>query len=410
MPTLSVIIPAYNEEDGIAEIVQRVLDAKPAIYAAGIDEVECIVVDDGSHDRTSAIAAEFPIRIIRQANQGYGGAIKTGFRQAQGDLLAFLDADGTYPPEHFPALCVAALAGADVVIGSRMAGAHSEMPLVRRIGNLFFAGLLNVVGCAKISDSASGMRVLRRDRLPQLYPLPDGLNFTPAMSTRALHEGLSMVEVPIPYKERLGRSKLSVVRDGLRFLHAIVWTTLTYNPVRIFAGMGALLLLLGVLLGVFGLAAGTAENVLPFPQLFMALVLLVAGSTLVTSGRLFNYIVALFYRRTIRQGVFGRPLFHRPIERMFGAAGLGSMLAGFAVYGAAVVTHLTALTSPAPWFLPAVSALLVLNGIQLIASWVLALMLDTLSKRELRMRDDLGETEAAGATQLATPALSGTGG
>jgi glycosyltransferase involved in cell wall biosynthesis len=390
MPQLSVIIPAYNEEDGIAEIITRVLDCQPALREAGVAEMECIVVDDGSRDRTAEIAGQYPIRLIRQQNKGYGAAIKTGFRHARGDLLAFLDADGTYPPEHFPQLCQLALAGADVVIGSRMAGAESEMPLVRRIGNIFFAALLNVVGCTHISDSASGMRVLRREILPQLYPLPDGLNFTPAMSTRALHEHLTMVEAPIPYQERRGRSKLSVIRDGLRFLHAIVWTTITYNPVRIFAGMGGLLLLLGLLLGALGLMAGTAENAWPFPQLFMALVLLVAGSTLVISGRLFNYIVSLFYRRTIRQGIFGRPLFHRPLERFLGLAGLLSALGGFAVYGLAVAWHLTDAAAAAPWFLPAMSALLVLNGIQLIASWVLALMLDTLSKRELRMRDDLG--------------------
>lgn len=406
MTQLSVIIPAYNEEDGIAEIIERVLASVPDVKAVGIDEVECIVVDDGSRDRTAEIAARYPIRLIRQPNRGYGGAIKTGFRHARGELLAFLDADSTYPPEYFGRLCQPALAGADLVIGSRMAGASSEMPLVRRVGNLFFAALLNVVGCARISDSASGMRVLRRTALPQLYPLPDGLNFTPAMSTRALHEHLAMVEVPIPYRERAGRSKLSVIRDGLRFLHSILWTTLTYNPVRIFGGLGLLLLLFGLLLGGAGLLAGTAENAWPFPQLFMALVLLVAGSTLVTSGRLYNYIVSLFYRRTIRQGIFGRPLFHRPIERLLGPAGLVSMLGGFGLYGLAVARHLTDASAAAPWFLPAMSALLVLNGIQLIASWVLTLMLDTLSKRELRARDDLGVAASSEAVAPVAPSVA----
>ncbi len=404
MSMLSVVIPAYNEEDGIAEIVQRVLDSVPAIKAAGVDEVECIVVDDGSRDRTAEIASQYPIRLIRQPNRGYGGAIKTGFRAARGDLLAFMDADGTYPPEHYPQLCRAALDGADLVIGSRMAGADSEMPLVRRVGNLFFASLLNLVGCASISDSASGQRVLRREVLPQLYPLPDGLNFTPAMSTRALHENIKMVEVPIPYKERLGRSKLSVVHDGLRFLHAIVWTSLTYNPVRIFGGVGLLLLLMGVLLGGLGLAMGSAENVWPFPQLFASLVLIVAGSTLFTTGRLFNYVVSLFYRRPIRQGIFGRPLSHRPIERYFGLAGVVSVLLGFAVYGLAVASHLTDATGEAPWFLPAMSALLVLNGIQLGASWLLALMLDQLSKRDVKVQDDLGPV--AGVVEAPTVAVA----
>jgi hypothetical protein len=90
------------------------------------------------------------------------------------------------------------LEGADVVIGSRMAGAESQMPVTRRIGNLFFATLLSVLGRQRVTDSASGMRIFSRSVLEQIYPLPDGLNLTPVMSTRALHESLKVAEVPIP--------------------------------------------------------------------------------------------------------------------------------------------------------------------------------------------------------------------
>ena len=96
--------------------------------------------------------------------------------------------------------------GADVVIGSRMSGAESEMPAMRRVGNVLFAGLITLLGDQRVRDSASGMRVIRRERLASLYPLPNGLNFTPIMSLRAIQEGLSLVEVPIPYRERVGRS------------------------------------------------------------------------------------------------------------------------------------------------------------------------------------------------------------
>lgn len=262
MTTLSVVIPAYNEEDGIAAIVERVLAIRPALKEVGIDDLECIVVDDGSKDRTAAIVQGFgdQVRLIWQQNRGYGGALKTGFSQARGELIGFLDADSTYPPEYFPAMCKVALEGADIVIGSRMAGEHSEMPLVRRIGNLIFATMLSLVAGVRISDSASGQRVLRRSILPIIYPLPNTLDFTPAMSTRALHEGLRMVEIPIPYKERAGRSKLHVIRDGLRFTKSIVWTALTYNPVRIFGGIGLLLLLLaGLIIGGRALASPLAS-------------------------------------------------------------------------------------------------------------------------------------------------------
>jgi glycosyltransferase involved in cell wall biosynthesis len=397
MTTLSVVIPAYNEEDGIAAIVERVLAIKPALQQAGVDELECIVVDDGSKDRTAEIVMGFgdQVRLIRQQNRGYGGALKTGFCAAQGELLGFLDADSTYPPEYFPQMCRVALDGADLVIGSRMAGERSEMPLVRRVGNLIFANLLSLVAGVQISDSASGQRVLRRSILPMLYPLPNTLDFTPAMSTRALHESLKIVEVPIPYRERSGRSKLSVVRDGLRFLKSIVWTALTYNPVRIFGGLGALLLIAAVLLASMPLIgnAFSLNSGWDFPQLFGALVLAVAGITLYTTGTSFSYIVMLFHKRPIRQGLFGPRGNGRKIEKHYWWLGLLAIIGGVATYALAVYFNLTDPALANSWFAPVVSALLVLTGVQLMSAWSLARMLAELSRREIEAEADLNWNE-----------------
>ena len=159
MRTLSVVIPALNEEDGIQEVMSRVLAMRPAIQAAGMDELELIVVDDGSTDRTPQIvAATAGVRLLRhERNGGYGAALKTGFAAAQGEWVGFLDADGTYPPEYFPALCREGLAcNADIVIGSRMAGSESEMPAVRRVGNVLFASLVSLV--ERAADHRLGQR------------------------------------------------------------------------------------------------------------------------------------------------------------------------------------------------------------------------------------------------------------
>ena len=241
MTVLSVVIPAYNEEHGIAEIASRVLSVEPDLKKAGVEKLELLVVDDGSKDRTAEVASKISgVKLIRHPqNKGYGAALKTGFSKASGELIGFLDADGTYPPEYFPQLCIAALNGMDLVIGSRMAGEDSQMPLTSRIGNFFFATLLTVLSRQKVTDSASGMRVFKREILEHIYPLPDGLNLTPVMSTRALHEGINIGEVPIPYSERVGRSKLSVVHDGRIFLQSMVWTVLSYNPVRILGLLGS---------------------------------------------------------------------------------------------------------------------------------------------------------------------------
>ncbi|WP_298817358.1 glycosyltransferase family 2 protein [Chloroflexus sp.] len=402
MTTLSVVIPAYNEEDGIAAIVERVLAIRPALREVGIDDLECIVVDDGSQDRTAAIVQSFghQVRLIRQQNRGYGGALKTGFSQARGELIGFLDADSTYPPEYFPQMCQVALAGADIVIGSRMAGAHSEMPLVRRIGNTIFATMLSLVAGVRISDSASGQRVLRRSILPLIYPLPNTLDFTPAMSTRALHEGLRMVEIPIPYKERSGRSKLHVIRDGLRFTRSIVWTALTYNPVRIFGGIGFALLMLALLI-IAGQSIAIGLGLLggwSFPQLFGAMVLTVAGVTLYTTGTSFSYLVTLFHKRAIRQGLFGRRGNGRRIERHYWWLGLLAILSGIATYIAAVAFDLTNPALANSWFAPVVSAMLVLMGVQLVSAWGLARVLAELSRRESEQEADLNWTYTPLAT------------
>ena len=116
---------------------------------------------------------------------------------------------------------------------SRLAGAQTEMPLVRRIGNMFFARLLSVVGRANVSDSASGMRVFRKSTLALLSPLPDGLNLTPVMSTRAVHERIRVVERPIPSSDRVGESKLSVAGDGLTVLAASAVVIQPVCPVKL---------------------------------------------------------------------------------------------------------------------------------------------------------------------------------
>jgi glycosyltransferase involved in cell wall biosynthesis len=397
MTTLSIVIPAYNEEDGIAAIANRVLAVRPELYRIGVSEMELLVVDDGSRDRTAEIADGIEgVRLIRHPkNRGYGAALKTGFCRAKGELIGFLDADGTYPPEYFPQLCQMAMDGADLVIGSRMAGAASEMPVTRRIGNMFFANLLSLVGRGHVTDSASGMRIFKRDVLERIYPLPDGLNLTPVMSTRAIHEGIRMAEIPIPYSERLGRSKLSVVRDGSVFLHSILWTALTYNPVRILgilglAGMGlSLVILLGLI--VARLSGVTSLGPWGVTAVFTALVAAVTGFSVFSLGITFNYLVALFYKKPVRQGMFGRPLLKKPVERHFGWMGIVGVVLGTALAIASLVLGLMGWEIARLWLYLLGSAMITLMSVRLIIDWILVRVLDELSRREIRAREDLGD-------------------
>lgn len=396
MTVLSVVIPAFNEENGIEEIACRVLAVGPDLKKAGVDQLELLVVDDGSKDRTAEVASQIEgVTLIRHPkNKGYGAALKTGFSKARGELIGFLDADGTYPPEYFPQLCIAALNGTELVIGSRMAGADSQMPMTRRIGNFFFANLLTMLGRQKVTDSASGMRVFKREILEQIYPLPDGLNLTPVMSTRALHEGVKIGEIPIPYSERVGRSKLSVVRDGRLFLQSMVWTALSYNPVRILGllglgGLGTAALILAGL--VFTRLSGvTSLDAWGVAALFFALVSVVAGIDLFALGITFNYLVGFFYKKPIRQGLFGKPIFKTPLDQQFGWMGILSLVAGLIIGVGSLALGISGWEIERLWFYLLGSALMFLVGVQLVIFFLLFRVLDELNQREFLTKQDMG--------------------
>lgn len=396
MTTLSIVIPAYNEENGIAEIANRVLKVKPELAKVGVHDMELLVVDDGSKDRTAEVASGIAgVTLVRHPkNKGYGAALKTGFSKACGELIGFLDADGTYPPEYFPKLCVSAMNGSDLVIGSRMAGEASEMPVTRRIGNFFFANLLTILGRQKVTDSASGMRVFKRDILKEIYPLPDGLNLTPVMSTRALHEGIKIEEVPIPYSERVGRSKLSVIHDGRVFLQSMVWTALSYNPVRIFGLLGLLGMgLAGLIFASLFIARLNGITTLgPWgvTALFTAMVSSIAGINIFSLGVTFNYLVSLFYKKPIRQGLFGKPFFKTPLDQQFGWMGLLGIFASIIMAITSLVLGLNGWEIERIWFYLVGSALVFLIGMQLTVYWLLLRVLEELSKREILTRQDMG--------------------
>ncbi|MDF1500926.1 MAG: glycosyltransferase family 2 protein [Anaerolineales bacterium] len=395
METLSVVIPAYNEEDGIEEIARRVLAVEPDLKDVGVEKLELLVVDDGSSDATALIAEGIDgVTLIKhEVNRGYGAALKTGFSQASGNLVGFLDADGTYPPEYFPKLCTEAMNGADLVIGSRMQGADSQMPMTRRIGNFFFANLLSLIGRQRVTDSASGMRVFKRDVLEEIYPLPDGLNLTPVMSTRALHEGLQIVEVPIPYSERVGRSKLSVVHDGSLFLRSIIWTALSYNPVRILGVFGALGILVAGLVGA-GILYARLQGITSIgpwgvAALFAALVSGVGGLSVFSLGILFNYLVSLFYDKPIRQGLFGQPIFEPSLDRHFWWMGSLVLLVGFVVAGVSLGLGLRGWEVERLWLYLLGSAMFIILGMQLLIFWILMRVLEELSQRKILTQNDM---------------------
>ena len=250
---LLIAIPALNEEGSIESIIQRSLDARDYIIRnSPVTDVEITVVSDGSTDRTVELASQYRDRIdliVFPKNRGYGAAIKEAWKSSNAELVGFLDADGTCDPCFFADLCrELAQKSADVALGCRL-NSQSQMPLIRRVGNFIFAVLLSAFSSSRVRDTASGMRVVRRSSLNHLFPLPDGLHFTPAMSARAiLSDVLKIVEINMPYRERVGESKLRVGKDGLRFLGVIVEAAFLYQPGRPLALLAGVLFLAASLL------------------------------------------------------------------------------------------------------------------------------------------------------------------
>jgi glycosyltransferase involved in cell wall biosynthesis len=265
--TLALVIPALNEEDAIGSTLERALAARQEVMAkTPVTRMDVVFVNDGSTDGTQEIADRYPevIKIHFEKNRGYGAAIKAGFQATDADLVGFMDADGTCDPCFCIQLVNTLLESkSDVCVGSRM-NAESEMPAIRRLGNLIFAHLIGAISGQKLTDSASGMRIIRRTSLKRLHPLPDGLHFTPAMTCLILlAPGLSITEVPMPYKERMGQSKLRVIKDGLRFLFIILFTTALFNPIKALGFLGLLFMLVGLALGALLRIGGQ-----PWPVVF----------------------------------------------------------------------------------------------------------------------------------------------
>ncbi len=270
MSRLSVVIPAWNEQEAIACVVERILASGEDLRRrAGVTDLEILVVDDGSSDGTAQAVERIAagcvqrrrcVRLLRHdTNRGYGAALQTGFAAASGSLLAFLDADCTYPPEQLADLCRALIhaPGTALVLGDRLHSPASQMPTVRWLGNTIFAGIVSLLTRRPTVDCCSGMRVMPASTWHALGPLPDGLDLTPAMTVRALLANLSIGQVPIPYHERVGRSKLRAVRDGVRFMRTILHEAHACDPGRLWAtaGLAAALPVLSVTGGMAALRA-----------------------------------------------------------------------------------------------------------------------------------------------------------
>ena len=242
---ISIVIPAYNEENGITETIEK---CKKLFSELGHENSEVIVVDDGSTDNTYEIGSKAGAITIRHPhNIGYGRSLKDGIIIAKNDIIVITDADGTYPLDRIPDLLKEYNLGFNMVVGART-GKHYDESFFKRINRKILKRLVEYTAGRKIADINSGLRIFSRtDIMPYFKSLCDTFSFTTSVTLAYMMTGKFVKYMPIDYHKRVGKTKVKLLRDALRTLQFIVEAILYYNPLKIFILFSGILMIGSVL-------------------------------------------------------------------------------------------------------------------------------------------------------------------
>jgi len=231
---ISVVIPAYNEENAIAYTIQEIRDVFKKM-SVDTDKYEIIVVNDGSTDQTGKEAESQSARVINHPhNVGYGRSLKDGILNAKFDAIVITDADRTYPFEMVPELYAEYQKGFDMVVGART-GNHYRESWLKSPLRYILKFLVEFTAGRKVPDVNSGLRIFSKKTVcTYLQHLCDTFSFTTSMTLAYMMTGRFVKYIPIAYEKREGKSKVRLFRDSLRTLQYILQAINYYNPIKIF--------------------------------------------------------------------------------------------------------------------------------------------------------------------------------
>lgn len=220
---VSVVIPVFNEEETVGNIVNR---TKKTLEEMSIT-YEILVVDDGSNDSSAEVAEQQKAKVLRVTHRGKGFALRTGFKFAKGKLVITLDADGSHKPEEIPLVLKYLIENkADFVLGSRFSKFEInkiKIPKINRAGNKLFNNLTRYLTGVKVSDSQSGFRAIRASLINKMKLNSRGYEVESEMLVKALRLNARVKETPISFDQRtVGSSKLDPMQDGIKILYAII--------------------------------------------------------------------------------------------------------------------------------------------------------------------------------------------
>jgi len=235
-PTITILLPAFNEEQSIGNTVSTIKQLYP--------DYEILVVDDGSTDNTAKVAMSAGANVWPHPyNIGNGAAVKTGLRCAQGDWVLIMDADGQHNPHDIKRL-VENKDDFDMVVGARQN--KFKAAIHRNCANYVYNIFASYITNFKVQDLTSGIRLVRKDvAVKYLYLLPNRFSYPTTLTMAYLRSGLSIKYIPIQINKRTGKSKIKIVRDGARFLLTIIKVATLYSPFRIFLPISLFFFLIG---------------------------------------------------------------------------------------------------------------------------------------------------------------------
>jgi glycosyltransferase involved in cell wall biosynthesis len=277
-------LPAYNEEKYVGTVV---LQAKQ--YAT-----EVIVVDDGSTDRTGAVAGLAGAAVIRhESNRGYGSAVRTIISEARvrdADALIILDADSQHNPSEIPSLVAAISEGYDVVIGSREMQKHM-IPRYRRVGQKVLGGLTNLLSGEKIADTESGFRAYSRKAINELDLKETGMAISSEIIKSAAAKKLRIGEVPVSVSYTGDGSSLNPVSHGTGVLRSLFIMISEERPLLFFGILGAGLIIAGIVMGILVIQAMSSNQVLQVGNALVCMLLITVGVLVISTGIILRVLV-----------------------------------------------------------------------------------------------------------------------
>ncbi len=235
--TISVIIPAKNEEAGLSKVLPAVRNV--------VSGAEIIVVNDGSSDNTGEVAAKYADVVIHHPHSmGNGAAVKAGARAATREILIFMDGDGQHDPEDIRKLIEKLDEGYGMAVGARHSSTHANFP--RRMANLLYNRLASYLTDRSIKDLTSGFRAVSADDFKEfLYLLPNGFSYPSTITMALSRSGKAIAYVPIYAGKRSGKSHINLIRDGIRFFIIIFKISVLYSPLKLFAPASLFCFILG---------------------------------------------------------------------------------------------------------------------------------------------------------------------